>query len=301
MNIEPLRHWIGTERPEPRVYIKVTDDRWNQLVNLLFRQLDAPSADFYDEVVWTFLLGLSYAAGGWDGIQKLEWLLSGRKVDPSVQHGIRLEALPIPPRTKEGNTNVDLAIGAIGDRFATEVNMTDLNSKEGGIAYDPAFGSSVTFCEMKWYSDIAYKVTHDQHRNQLSRVIENAVTFQSRGQRVDQVTVTLVTPGIFVATDTAPKSRLYQYKFEEYRRDPSILLAEWICSDKHMPKRYQDDWKYPEIDDLSDLLENRFALQHLSFEDLFAQAPESELSPFFKEFVSTFNGSEKRFGCVPSA
>jgi hypothetical protein len=84
-------------------------------VNRLYGQLDAPIADYYDEVVWTFLLGLSYAAGGWDGIRKLQSLLSGYAVAPSVQYRLWLEALPVPPRKSEGNTNVDLAFGAITD------------------------------------------------------------------------------------------------------------------------------------------------------------------------------------------
>ncbi|MCB1088457.1 MAG: hypothetical protein KDM63_15570, partial [Verrucomicrobiae bacterium] len=62
---------------------------------------------------------------------------------------------------------------------------------------------------MKWYSDLSKNVTNDQHRNQLSRIIENAVVFQGKGALVERVTVTLVTPEIFVGTE--PKSRLYHY------------------------------------------------------------------------------------------
>lgn len=161
MNDNQMHSWIENKTRSLREFFEVTNDRWNHLVRRLPGRTDPPPADFYDEVVWTFLLGLSYASAGWDGIRKLESILSGAEVDSGVQHPIWLEALPMPPRRKEGNTNVDLAIGAIGPRAGND----------GGIAHDPTLGSSVTFCEMKWYSDISKSVTHDQHRNQLSRVI----------------------------------------------------------------------------------------------------------------------------------
>lgn len=279
-----MHAWIQKNAGDLRQFFRVTDDRWIHLVGRLQKQLEAPLPDFYDEVVWTFLLGLSYAAGGWDGIRKLESTLSDAKVDSTAQHPIWLEALPMPPRRKEGNTNVDLAIGAITGR----------GDKEGGIAYDPALGPSVTFCEMKWYSDISKNVTHDQHRNQLSRVIENAVTFQGAQQLVEKVTVTLVTPQIFVGTE--PKSRLYHYKVGEYRRDPRILLAEWERSYHPMPKRVQSDWAYPDEARILEILEKRFTLQHLSFEELFLGAPESGFSMLLGDFLVAANGSMARFG-----
>lgn len=61
------------------------------------------------------------------------------------------------------------------------------------MGIQPAPGASwVCFCEMKWYSDLSTKVTHDLHRNQLAHVIENAVAFASAP--LDQVHVVLVTP-----------------------------------------------------------------------------------------------------------
>lgn len=290
MNKNPMQRWLDERSTALREFIRITDGCWNDLVLRLQKQLDAPRLDFYDEVVWTFLLGVSYAAVGWEGLRKLESFLSGQAIAPNVQHPIWLEALPVPPRNREGNTNLDLAIGAITGRL----------DKEGGIAHDPADGDSVTFCEMKWYSDISCRVTHDQHRNQLSRVIENAVTFQDgEGRFANQVSVTLVTPAIFV--DTEPKSRLYHFKIEEYRRDPSILLAEWRRSYEQMPKRMQGDWSYPDEARLREILESGFTLQHLSFEELFDRAPESEFSPLLREFLAVANGATARFGRRPIA
>lgn len=293
MNDNQMHSWIETKTPMLREFFRVTDDRWNHLIRRLHGQLKNPRTDFYDEVVWTFLLGISYAASGWEGIRLLDSHLSGGTADQVVKHPIWLEALPMPPRNKEGNTNVDLAIGAIKDRPPKEVAGLDRAAKEGGIAYDPTLGSSVTFCEMKWYSDISKSVTHDQHRNQLSRVIENAVTFQSDGRFVEKVTVTLVTPQIF--KEIEPKSRLYHYKLEEYK-NPEILLREWQNSFQRMPKRSHNNWTYPENDHLLDILTNRFTLQHLSFEELFEKAPESAFTTHLKKFLSAANGSKSRIG-----
>ncbi len=105
-----MHSWIKENTDDLRQFFRVTPERWNHLVGRLQKQLEAPRPDFYDEVVWTFLLGLSYGADGWEGIRKLESILSGAKVDPYVEHPLWLEALPVPPRKSEGNTNVDLAI-----------------------------------------------------------------------------------------------------------------------------------------------------------------------------------------------
>lgn len=279
-----MQSWIEQEKSRLQEFFAVTPGRWDNLIDRLGRQLGDPKADFYDEVVWTFLLGVGYAAAGWEGIRSLESKVSAYSPDPASRHPLWLEALPMPPRKSEGNTNIDLAIGAIAGR----------DDKDGGVQFDPELGDSVTFCEMKWYSDISAKVTHDQHRNQLSRVIENAITFQGNGRLVPKVTVTLITPEIF--RDTHPKSRLYHYKIEEYRRDPEILLEEWQRSYAQMEKRSQPGWEYPDESHVREMLESGFALRHLSFEQLFREAPETEFSPLMDEFLAAGNAATSRFG-----
>ncbi len=84
-----------------------------------------------------------------------------------------------------------------------------------GIQLSDTDKSWICFCEMKWNSDISITVTYDLERNQLARVIENALCFQSdKHQYADEVTVTLVTPEMFYISKC--KSRLFQYKYEEY-------------------------------------------------------------------------------------
>lgn len=188
--------WIENRETDLRTHIRVSTDRWNSLKVRLSDQCMQKRTDYYDEVVWTFLLAIAYASGGPEGVRSLEAMLSNRPSQSDASSQIWLEALPMPPRKAEGNTNVDLAMGAISERAGSD----------GGIQLDSQLGDSVTFCEMKWYSDISKSVTNDQHRNQLSRIIENAVTFQRCGKFVDRVTVTLVTPKVFVESE--PKSRL---------------------------------------------------------------------------------------------
>ncbi|MCB1078401.1 MAG: hypothetical protein KDM64_11300, partial [Verrucomicrobiae bacterium] len=106
---------------------------------------------------------------------------------------------------------------------------------------------------------------------------------------------TLVTPEIFVGTE--PKSRLYHYKLEEYRSDPSILLREWRRSYALMAKRKdQPGWEYPDDSHIESLLRDRFSLRHLSFEELFCEAPRSEFSPLMEAFLQASNGASRRFG-----
>ncbi|MAS93120.1 MAG: hypothetical protein CMO55_07980 [Verrucomicrobiales bacterium] len=288
-----LNKEIESLEDQLRPFFGITEERWSNLTARLRKHIADPKDDYYDEVVWTFLLCVAFASGGDTGVVQLYRALTEDFGQISAREAIRPEALPIPPREREGNTNVDLAMGSISSR----------SDQLGGIEYDPdpAKGSSVVFCEMKWYSDISSKVTHDQTRNQLSRVIENAMTFQKAGKFPAKVSVVLVTPQLFV--DQAIKSRLYQYKLEEYQRSPETLLDEWRASHHLLPPRNKGnsrknfpDWVYPDEEDLRDRLNNGFNLEHLSFEELFDRAPDTSLTRSIMEFAVTHNQATKRFG-----
>lgn len=95
-----------------------------------------------------------------------------------------------------------------------------LGTKGNGIEYG-GDGGFICFCEMKWYSDISKDVTHDKYRNQLVRVIDNALMFEDKGMLPERIFVTLVTPKVF--KERKPKSRLYTYKFEEYANERAIF------------------------------------------------------------------------------
>ena len=166
-----------------------------------------------DEQVWTFLAACGYAIDC-KGVEKLTKILTGLDLPQPEDAKIWMEVLPLPPRAREGNTNLDLALGTITCRGETT----------GGIKLGSQSSSWICFCEMKWYSDISTRTTHDIHRNQLARVIENALYFNDGARPSGCVYVALVTPKAFKNTNV--KSRLYQYKFEEYEADRGHLLKD---------------------------------------------------------------------------
>jgi hypothetical protein len=209
-------------------------------------------------------------------VATLTKILTDSDYEAPTNPKIWFEVLPIPPRKKEGETHIDLALGTIARRSGTE----------SGIELENAELSWVCFCEMKWYSDIAYNVSYDQHRNQLVRVIENALCFQSRDKFAEKIHVVLVTPKIFQQAPT--KSRLYQYKYSEYDSDPSRIKRDLdMCQ---LGENDRVDWKYPP--DIQDRI-SKLSLGWISYEALFESIPVSGISDELECFVAENNKSGK--------
>ncbi len=239
---------------------------WDDLVDRVERQEGSVKSDFNDEQIWTFLVGCGYALPD-SGPTQLCGKLLGRTGDKVSQ--IWFEALPVAPRLKEGSSHIDLAVGGIRRRAGTRA----------GIEYAPSLASWVALCECKWYSDISTKVSYDQHRNQLLRVIENALLFQSADGRPEHVDVVLVTPQRF--KDRTIKSRLYQYKFEEYFANPSRVVEE-LKACCLAPSCLNSD------------IETRLSslrLHWVSYQDLFFSMSDSELRNLLLEFVEKYDAS----------
>jgi hypothetical protein len=95
---------------------------------------------------------------------------------------------------------------------------------------------------MKFNSDNANKITHDNNRNQLLRVIENALCFRNSGKYAEKIYVSLVAPEIYLS-----KKELQQYreKFEEYRNNPDSIEEE--LDNSCLPKREQSNWLIQKI------------------------------------------------------
>ena len=192
-----------------------------------------------------------------------------------------IETQPYPSRKDEGNTSLDLALGTISIREKTE----------GGIELKNCSSSWVCFCEMKWSSDISYKVTHDLHRNQLARVIENSIFFnnkagchdQSNARYPNHVYVALVTPKVF--RDANVKSRLYQYKFEDYRVDSTNLLNDLKSCVLEMCDGSAD---------LAKQLERLSCLCWSTYDDIFAQIPASAISEELQNFWEKYRKKFRR-------
>jgi hypothetical protein len=248
-------------------YVHIGYARWDDLIARVRRQEESSSRDCDDEQIWTFVVACGYAMCGQNGVASLGKILTGIERRAPVSSKIWLEVLPIPPRQQEGETHIDLALGTIRLREGTE----------SGIQLDNAKGSWICFCEMKWYSDISVSVSYDVHRNQLARVIENALCFQSRGKHADRVHVTLVTPAVF--RDSPARSRLYQYKFREYDTGRAQLMGDLTgCI---LDSRDAPDWFLPT--DLPQRVES-LSLRWATFDELFESLPDSVIASELRTF-----------------
>tara|TARA_R110002096_G_scaffold233047_8_gene423028 strand:- start:2712 stop:5078 length:2367 start_codon:yes stop_codon:yes gene_type:complete len=259
--------------------IGMTDNRWDQNLKRL-KDLSSHAdekTEYYDEEIWTFIVTAAYASNGSDGISALAKQLVGNDFETAGIDKAWLEALPIPPRSSEGNTNLDLCLGGIALRQGTS----------NGIEFD-SVSQSIIFCEMKWYSDLSHSVTGDHHRNQLIRVIENALTFQSSSGDPKDFHVVLVTPRAF--KNRQPASRFYQCKFEDYT-DPktgkdNIEKELNACC---LPTRHSDTWNYPS-EQVNDRI-NSLKLHWVTFEDLFKNVPSTPLGDAVRRFACIYNGT----------
>ena len=259
---------MNKNRAAIKEYLYVGYANWDNLIERIAKQETKSVRGFADEQVWTFLVGCGYAMAGEEGIKILTRALTDSGQATQSGSKIWFEFLPVPPRKGEGNTHIDLALGTIARRDKTK----------SGIKLDDIESPWVCFCEMKWYSDISMDVNHDIYRNQLARVIESVLCFQGAGRYAEKVYVTLVTPSRF--KDTRIKSRLYQYKFEEYKASSDQLIDDLeACG---LEKNQQSDWSYPSnlkqrIDSLS--------LQWVSYDELFEQhLPTSAISSELYKF-----------------
>ncbi len=238
---------------------------WDDLIDRVRLQEECAQTPCYcDEQIWTFLIGCGYAAAP-DGVGCLVQLLTGES-RPSRTQKIWFEFRPMSPRLREGTTYLDLALGDVQLR----------GNRRSGIELIPGERTWICFVEAKWYSDISIDVTHDVERNQLARVIENALCFQSNRQLVDDVFVTLITPALFSPDRDGqrPFSRLYQYKFREYTGPEGVAA---VCRDIEnccLEKRDQRAWAYPK--DLADRAK-KLKLRWVTYDQLFRELPPSHL------------------------
>lgn len=268
-----LAEALRNHHDEITKYLYIGYAQWNKLVGRVERQGRKPSDDFADEQIWTFLVGCGYAIAGQDGVARLTKVLTDSNCEAPTDLKIWFEVLPIPPREEEGETHLDLALGTIVRRKGTK----------SGIELGSVESSWICFCEMKWYYDISHSVSYDQHRNQLVRVIENALCFQNRGKFAEKIHVVLVTPKIFQQAST--RSRLYQYKYSEYYSDPSRIERDLdVCQ---LDKNTRVDWNYPEIQDRI----SKLSLGWVTYEALFESMPMSDISDKVEFFVAENNQS----------
>jgi len=208
-----------------------------------------------DEKVWTFLL--AHLIDRQTKKTKLDILRLFTAQDISaIPDEIWFEAQPISPRRgkkgeSEGNTRIDLAFGDIGLR----------NDTECGIKFNRR-DNWVCFAEAKLFSDCSPDTAHDPFRNQLSRVIENLVTFQDNGAYPANTYFTLLTPRIF---KEKPFSKLYGYKFFEFMDSDNLSRDFEICA---IAERDDSTFQYPDKETLMDRLKS-LKLNWITYEEVF--------------------------------
>lgn len=276
MNKLPIITEYLKSHSDIRQFLVTTDSQWDAFLEKLHEQEVKQREDFYDERVWTFLFALWFASERNEGVIELTRLLTNDpNLTPSEGNKIWLEALPFSPHEKEGNTNLDLALGGITER---SLGMADTREgkKGNGITYSGE-DDFICFCEMKWYSDIDKSVTHDVHRNQLIRVIDNAMGFHNKdGSFPDKIYVTLVTPEIFY--DRELKSRFYAYKYEEYQDKVNIIKDLEGCCLKYRNESFSK--AINRVDKLR--------LNWVTFEDIIRNIKDSRLGLMIKGFYTTY-------------
>jgi hypothetical protein len=255
-NKSPLYDALDNHRKEILSYLILGRAKWEKLINIVKDQELTGASDFANEQIWTFLIGCGYTLNDEAGIKELTRTLTGSDQAKPIQNKIWFECLPLPPRQGEGNTSIDLALGTISNR----------NRTRGGIELGDSEHTWICFCEMKCKSDISSGTIHDRQRNQLLRVIENALCFQNSGRYAEKVFVTLVTPAAFRYANL--KSRLYQYQYEEYKNDYTRIIGDLReCS---LMQRAQTNWYYPA--DITRRIE-KLSLNWVTYEEILTHLP----------------------------
>jgi hypothetical protein len=238
-----------------------------------------------DEEVWTLLFAYGFIAVEDRRAQLAQLLIEG-KVPPSPPFELWLEMSPIPPRGEpEWNSIIDLVAG----------NQRTRKRTKSGIEYEKPENDTtgwVCMTEVKWLQDIAVGTSYDPDRNQLAKVIENALTFQKAGKRPsypEAVHVTLLTPARFKPPQgAAPGVMLYSRKFNAYTHANGRPNVDGILNDINKalaPLRTTPrNWKYPKLDERI----NSLHMHWVTFEDLLAGMPDSEYKQHLTAFVGQF-------------
>jgi hypothetical protein len=239
-----------------RRYLRCSDAQWNKMARLV-ESREELGRPFDAEEIWTFLIGCAYAMGGEAGVATLTGVLTGAQQLGPYQPCIWFEAMPTEPRVKEGKTHVDLAVGSIHGRTATN----------SGIELELRGPSWVCFAEAKWKTDIQSGVTYDPQRNQLARVIENALCFQKLKCYANTVYVSVIAPEAFVWDHSLAKR-----KFDEYADRKNLVRDLVEC---RLATHNASDWRYP--DDISCRVQTALQLTWVTHEKLLAQLPNTEM------------------------
>jgi len=169
-------------------------------------------------------------------------------INPNYDYDIWLESQPIPPRkgkskASEGKTKLDIAFGSIKQRYNSG------KSTKSGIEFDPENENGwICFVEGKFKSELSTRTTYDSCKNQLIRVIENALCFQGDRQAPKKTYVVLLTPRAYQS-----KQEKNYYKIMKECENQDYILRS-IKSSQFPERPPFNNWQYPNIADRIKLL-----------------------------------------------
>lgn len=234
-----------------------------------------------NEVVWNFLI--AYILSNPSSQNKYFQIFCDGSIPITSNYDIWFESQPVSPRKDrqghtEKNTHLDIAFGSIASR-------PKLGSKQlskSGIQYDHQNDDGwVCFVEGKYDSELSKQTKYDSSKNQLTRVVENALCFQGGGCFPKKLYVALLTPKAYLHDC----KKNYYKKLKEYEKPENILKD--IESSQIQRRPPQKDWKYP------DNIEERIKLltiNWITYEDIIGR--EFKISDLD---LTNLNDNQKKF------
>lgn len=212
-------------------------------------------------------------------LNTLYQILTRKETDPKDIIKIGIEAQPLTHRKKEGNTYLDLAMGSIKKRGNTESGIElDTNNKE----------QDFVFCEAKWKSDLSVGVSKCSIRNQLQRVIENALIFAGETFK-GNIFVTLITPELYKKHyELGLNTRFYSCKYFEYKENiRGTFLRELDLIKKLGVIPFNDEKGEEKKSKFIERVEknlNKLILNWVTFEELLSEISNDILKSEYKKY-----------------
>lgn len=238
----------------------------------LFEKIKNKNLETSDEQLLLFKIVNEYL----NDINTLYKLLT--KHDRKSHCEIAVEAQPLTHRTDEGNSLLDLAMGSIKKRGPTisGIDLSKDNEEQDFV-----------FCEAKWKSDLSVSVTKCSFRNQLQKVIENALFFAGENFK-GNIFVTLITPELYKKHyELGLNTRFYSYKYAEYKGNiKGTFLRELDLIQEANLIPFKDNQNRDIIEKNLDKL----ILNWVTFEELFDELKEN--SKEIKEIYNDINNKE---------
>ena len=236
-----------------------------------------------NEAVWNFLIS-SILSNPLSQKKYFQFFCNDSVPITSI-YDIWFESQPVSPRKDkqghtEGRTRLDIAFGSITSR--QKIGSKQLS--KSGIQYDHQNEDEwICFIEGKFDSELSKRTAHDSSKNQLTRVIENALCFQGKGYFPKKLYVTMLTPKAYHNN----LNKNYYKKFKEYKKKPGVIIKD-IESSQIKQRPSMKDWNYPNLEERIKWL----TLNWISYEDIIRREyniPDldlTDLNDMQKEFFS---------------